>query len=384
MPESKLVQPRWVHIIQVLIMSIISYANANVYQLVAYQPGKPIEETARELGLQPEDIVKLASNENSLGPSPLAVAAMSKASAGMHIYPDGASFALRTRIAAEHGVDFSNTVVANGSSELIELLGHAFLTRGSEVVAAEYAFTLYPIVARLLGARYVSVPNRDRWIHNLDGMLDAITPDTSLVFITNPTNPVGSMVSQAELEHFISRVPEHVVVAIDEAYIEFAGEQTDSMRFVKQGRNVVVLRTFSKAYGLAGARCGYAVTTPEIADLLNKARSPFNVNAFAQVGALAALDDKAHIDRAVQMVQQGRLMYEKFFDELKLEYVPSHTNFILVNVGDGIDVFRKALAEGVILRPMAAYNLPEFVRITIGNERENVRCIEVLRQILQQ
>lgn len=364
------------------VMSIISYANQNVYELVAYQPGKPIEETARELGLRPEEIVKLASNENSMGPSPLAVLAMQQAAAGAHIYPDGASFALRSRIAAEHDVDFANTVVANGSSELIELLGHAFLRPGTEVIAADYAFTLYPIVAKLLGADYISIPNRDKWTHNLEAMLAAITPRTRLVFITNPTNPVGTMVTQAELESFISRVPEHVVVAIDEAYIEFAGEPTDSVKFVKSGKQVAVLRTFSKAYGLAGARCGYAITTPEIADLLNKARSPFNVNLFAQVGALAALDDKEHIARSVQMVSEGRQAYVQFFEEKGLEYVPSHTNFILVNVGNGVEVFRKALAKGVIMRPMAAYGLTEYIRITIGNAQENARCIEVLRELL--
>lgn len=363
-------------------MSIISYANQNVYELVAYQPGKPIEETARELGLRPEDIVKLASNENSLGPSPRAVAAMQQAAADTHIYPDGASFELRNRVAALHGVDFANTVVANGSSELIELLGHAFLKPGAEVIAADYAFTLYPIVARLLGARYISVPNRDKWTHNLEAMLASITPDTRLLFITNPTNPVGTMVSQEELENFISRVPEHVVVAIDEAYIEFAGMPTDSMTFVKQGKNVAVLRTFSKAYGLAGARCGYAVTTPEIADLLNKARSPFNVNSLAQVAALAALDDREHIARSVQMVNEGRAAYVEFFERKGLEYVPSHTNFILVNVGNGVEVFRKALAQGVIMRPMAAYGLAEYIRITIGNAEENARCIEVLDSVL--
>lgn len=363
-------------------MSTISFANQNVCELVAYQPGKPIEETARELGLRPEDIVKLASNENSLGPSPLAVKAMQDAVAGVHIYPDGASFALRQRVAERHGVDFANTVVANGSSELIELLGHAFLCPGTEVLAADYAFTLYPIVTRLMGATYRSIPNRDRWTHHLDAMLAAITPQTRLVFITNPTNPVGTMVSQAELESFISRVPEHVVVVIDEAYIEFAGEETDSMQFVRQGRNVAVLRTFSKAYGLAGARCGYAITTPEIADLLNKARSPFNVNSLAQVGALAALDDEKHIRRSVEMVNAGRRQYVAFFESRQLEYVPSHTNFILVNVKNGVEVFQKALAQGVIMRPMAAYGLHEFIRITIGNEQENARCIEVLKQIL--
>ena len=181
----------------------------------------------------------------------------------------------------------------------------------------------------------------------------------------------------------MARVPEHVVVAVDEAYIEFAGEATDCMKFVREGRNVAVLRTFSKAYGLAGVRCGYAITSPEIASVLNKARSPFNVNAFAQVGALAALDDKEHIERSVNMVNAGRSCYVRFFEEAGLDYVPSHTNFILVNVGNGVEVFRQALAQGVIMRPMAAYGLHEYIRITIGNEAENARCIEVLRKILQ-
>lgn len=363
-------------------MSILPYANQNVWELVAYKPGKPIEETARELGMAPEDIVKLASNENSLGPSPLALEAMQKAVAGVHIYPDGASFTLRSRLAADYGVCFEQTAVGNGSSELIELLGHAFLKPGTEVVAAEYSFAMYSIVAKLFGAQYVSVPNKADWTHDLQGMLRAITPQTRLVFITNPTNPVGTMVGQDEVDAFMAAVPEHVTVVFDEAYMEFAGAQVDTAKYVRNGRNVAVLRTFSKAYGLAGVRVGYAITTEEIAGLINKARSPFNVNLIAQVGALAALDDIEHLRLSVEMVNSGRSQYYAAFDSMGVEYVPSHTNFILVRVGDGADVYAQALARGVITRPMGGYGLPEYIRITIGNEEENEKCLTVLQSIL--
>lgn len=362
-------------------MSIISFANQNVCELVAYQPGKPIEETARELGMRPEDFVKLASNENALGASPKAVEAMQQALGGVNIYPDGASFALRSRLAAEYGVSFGQTAVGNGSSELIELLGHAFLRPGTEVVAADYSFAMYSIVAKLFGAQYTSVPNKDRWTHDLQGMLKAIGPETRLVFITNPTNPVGTMVGQDEVDAFMAAVPEHVVVVFDEAYMEFAAQQVDTVKYVKAGRQVAVLRTFSKAYGLAGTRVGYAITSPEIADLLNKARSPFNVNLLAQVGALASLDDADFLARSVAMVNEGRTQYEQAFTEWGWEYVPSHTNFILVRVGDGKHVFAEALRRGVILRPMNAYGLPEYVRITIGLPAENAKCLAVLREI---
>lgn len=363
-------------------MSILPYANQNVMELVAYKPGKPIEETARELGMAAEEIVKLASNENSLGPSPLALEVMKKAIGGVHIYPDGASFALRSRLAADYGVSLEQTAVGNGSSELIELLGHAFLKPGTEVVAADYSFAMYSIVAKLFGATYVSVPNKPDWTHDLQGMLRAITPQTRLVFITNPTNPVGTMVGQEEVDAFMAGVPDHVTVVFDEAYMEFAAEQVDTAQYVRAGRNVAVLRTFSKAYGLAGVRVGYAITSEEIAGLLNKARSPFNVNLIAQVGALAALDDTEHLRRSVEMVNEGRAAYYAVFDAMGLEYIPCHTNFILVRVGDGANVYAEALARGVITRPMGGYGLPEYIRITIGSESENNKCLAVLRDIM--
>ncbi len=363
-------------------MSITQYANQNVLELVAYQPGKPIEETARELGMQPGDIVKLASNENSLGASPRAVAAMQQAAAQAHIYPDGASFALRSRLARDFGVAFEQTVVGSGSSEIIELLCHACLNPQAELMAARHSFSMYPIMCKLFGAKYVEVANKPDWSHDLMGMLRAITPQTRLIFITNPTNPVGTMVYQQEMDAFMEQLPPHVIVAFDEAYIDFADVKPDSLRYVKQGKNVIMLRTFSKAYGLAGIRAGYAVTTPEIADLLNKARTPFNMNLIAQAGALAALDDREHMDRSVQMVREGRLQYELAFAAWGVGYIPSHTNFILACVGKGREVFEKALAQGVILRHMDGYGLPEYIRITIGTKAENSRCLEVLRGIL--
>ncbi len=363
-------------------MSITQYANQNVLELVAYQPGKPIEETARELGMRPEDIVKLASNENSLGPSPLAVKAMQEAAAKAHIYPDGASFELRSRLANDFGVTFEQTAVGSGSSEIIELLCHACLNPRTELIAAKHGFSMYPIMCKLFGAKYTEVDNKPDWSHDLMGMLRAITPQTRLVFVTNPTNPVGTMVYQEEMDAFMDQVPDHVIVAFDEAYLDFAETKPDTLKYVKAGKNVAVLRTFSKAYGLAGIRAGFAVTTPAIADLLNKARTPFNMNLIAQAGALAALDDQEHIARSVDMVRKGREQYYAAFKEWGVDYVPSHANFILAKVGQGRKVFNEVLSRGVILRQMDGYGLPEYIRITVGTERENNRCLEVLKQVL--
>ena len=358
--------------------NIAQYANQYVLELVAYQPGKPIEETARELGMDPADIVKLASNENSLGPSPKAVEAMVKTAAGVHIYPDGASFNLRSKIAARFGVEFNQTVVGSGSSELIELLCHACLHEGIELIAAKHSFSMYPIMCKLFGAKYVEAPIKPDFSSDLQAILAAITPQTRLVFITNPANPLGTVVTQAEME----QVPEHVIVAFDEAYIDFADDKPDTLKYVKQGRNVILLRTFSKAYGLAGLRAGYGVTIPEIADLLNKARTPFNMNLMSQAAAAAALDDEEHLAKSGDMVNRGKEQYYSAFKSWGIEYVPSQANFILVKTGQGRKVFNDALAKGVILRHMDGYGLPEYVRITVGTERENARCLEVLAELL--
>ena len=271
-------------------MSIDQSANRFVCDLVAYEPGKPIDETARELGLDPSQIVKVASNENPLGPSPVAKAAMATALDEAHIYPDGGGYKLRSAIAEKFGLDRSNVVIGNGSNEIIELLCHTFLNRDAELIAAEHAFVVYKLMATLFGAKYVEVTDPD-FIHDLDGMADAITDETRLVFIANPNNPTGTMVDEETIDRFMARVPEHVVVVFDEAYHEFPDNPPDTLKYVREGRNVVVLRTFSKIHGLAALRVGYGLAPAPLAELLQKARQPFNVNAIAQAGALAALAD---------------------------------------------------------------------------------------------
>ncbi len=362
--------------------SIEQYANPQVLDLVAYEPGKPIEETARELGLRPEDIVKLASNENPLGPSPKATEAIQKAAAQVHIYPDGAAFQLRSAIAERYGVRFEETAVGSGSSEIIELVCHAFLNEDAEVVAAKHAFSMYPIMAKLFGATYVEVPNKPDWTHNLEGFLDAITDKTRIVFITNPTNPIGTVVSQQEIDDFMAKVPAHVVVCFDEAYHEFCDSPADTLKFVHEGRNVVVLRTFSKVYGLAGLRIGFGLAPQSICTLLHKSRTPFNAHLIAQEAALAAMADQEHIRKTVENNRVEMKRYEQAFTEMGLEWIPSQGNFILVKVGEGSKTFKDMLQQGVITRAQDSYGLPEWIRITVGLPQENTRCLDVLKDVL--
>ncbi len=363
-------------------MDFISNTHRYVQGIRAYKPGKPIAETARELRMKPEEIVKLASNENPLGASPVAIRAMKQAAEQVQLYPDGSAFELRTKIAQKFGVKFEQIVVGNGSSELIELLCHTCLGPGTELIAARYSFTMYPLMCQLFGADFREVDNKADWTHDSEAMLRAITPNTRIVFITNPTNPVGTMIQQEELDAFMARVPEHVLVAFDEAYIHFADPQPDSLRYVQRGQNAVVLRTFSKAYGLAGVRAGFAITTPEIADLLHKVRSPFNISSLAQAAALAALDDEAHVRTSVHLVRSEMRRYEEVFRSWGISFVPSQGNFVLVNVGDAEHVFRECLSRGVILRPMTGYGLHEYIRITIGTAEQNRRCLQALAEVL--
>lgn len=362
-------------------MTIDQFANRFVCDLVAYEPGKPIDETARELGLDPSQIVKVASNENPLGPSPLAKAAMRDALEEAHIYPDGGGFRLRSAIAESLGMERSNVVLGNGSNEIIELLCHTFLNRSSELIAAKHAFVVYKLMATLFGAKYIEVPDPD-FIHDLDAMADAITADTRLVFIANPNNPTGTMVDQETIDRFMNRLPEHVIAVFDEAYIEFPDSAPDTLRYVREGRNVCVLRTFSKIHGLAALRVGYGIAPAHLAELLQKARQPFNVNAIAQAGALAALTDTAHAAATRKLNREGMDFYEKAFAERGLEFVPSHANFLLVKTGGGDAVFRDMLKQGVIVRAMSGYKLPDWIRISIGTRAQNERCIEVLDSVL--
>lgn len=362
-------------------MSIQQFANQFVCDLVAYEPGKPIEETARELGLDPETIVKLASNENPLGPAPAAIEAMKGEAAGVHIYPDGGGYKLRQALADHHDLGLENVVLGNGSNEIIELLCHCFLNPKAELIAAEHAFVVYKLMATLFGAKYVEVADPD-FIHDLDGMADAITEDTRLVFIANPNNPTGTMVNQEALDRFMDRLPDHVVAVLDEAYYEFLDDAPDTVKYVREGRNVCVLRTFSKAYGLAGLRIGYGLASSQVAAILQKARQPFNANSMAQAAALAAMNDSEHVAKTMETNRTGLAFYEQAFMARDLEYVPSAANFVLVKVGDGDDLFAKMLRKGVIVRAMSGYKLPEWVRISIGTMPENERCIEVLDEVL--
>ncbi|MDX1679717.1 MAG: histidinol-phosphate transaminase [Akkermansiaceae bacterium] len=362
-------------------MSLETYANRFVCDLVAYEPGKPISETARELGLEPEDIVKVASNENPLGPSPLAVEAIRETAAEAHIYPDGGGYKLRTAIAEKVGLGLENVVLGNGSNEIIELLCHTFLNRDAELIAAEHAFVVYKLMATLFGAKYVEVNDPD-FIHDLDGMADAISDQTRLVFIANPNNPTGTMVDQAAIDRFMDRLPDHVIAVFDEAYYEFPDNPPDVLKYVREGRNVCVLRTFSKIHGLAALRIGYGLAPAHLAGLLQKARQPFNTNALAQAGALAALGDDDHMQQTRQVNREGLEFLTQAMKERGIEYVPSHANFLLLKCGRGDEVFQAMLRQGVIVRAMSGYKLPDWIRVSIGTPEENRRTLEVFDAVL--
>jgi len=362
--------------------SIWNLANSQLRDLVSYEPGKPVEDVARELGLAPADIIKLASNENPLGPSPKALAAMHEAVERAHFYPDGGGFYLREAIAAQFGFQRENVILGNGSNEVIEFIGHAFLRPGDEVVTARHAFAVYALMAQLFDARVIEVPD-PQYRHDLEAMAAAITPRTREVFITNPNNPTGTMVSQAEIDRFMDRVPDHVVVVFDEAYYEFVDDPPDTLKYIRAGReNVVVLRTFSKIQGLAGLRIGYGLGAASIVNVLQKTRQPFNANAIAQAGAIAGLQDLEHQRRTRELTHEGRAWFEEEFARMGLEYVPSQANFVMVNVGDGNAVFKALMAKGVIVRAMASYQLPAWIRVTVGTAEQNRRFMAELRAAL--
>lgn len=352
-------------------------AHPHVQNLVAYEPGKPVEELAREMGLEPGDIIKLASNENPLGPSPKAVAAMKDALDRAHFYPDGGGWTLRGAIAEQLGVGRENIILGNGSNEIIEFLGHAFLEPGCEVVTAEHAFAVYTLMAQLFGADTVRVPDPN-FQHDLPAMLAAITPRTRQVFIANPNNPTGTMVQQAEIDAFMDQVPDHVIVVFDEAYHEFLENPPDVIQYVRANRNVVVMRTFSKIQGLAALRIGYGVASAALASTLQRTRQPFNANAIAQAGATAGMLDVEHMARTRALTTEGRNYFQAEFAEMKLEFVPSHANFVLLRVGDGDSVFQALLKQGIIVRAMRSYGLPEWIRVSVGTMEQNRRFVAAL------
>ena len=357
--------------------------NPALNSLPVYQPGRPIEEVARELGLDADGIIKLASNENPLGPSRLGLAAMRQMLKQVNLYPDGNAFYLKQKLAAKLGVTPANLILGNGSNEVIELIGHALLAPGAEVVVSQFCFAVYPIVTALFGAKLVVVPAKNH-AHDLDAMLAAITPNTRIVFVANPNNPTGTTASREELARFVNAVPANVLLALDEAYIEFLNEPLDLLPEIRNGSkpNLLLMRTFSKIYGLAGLRIGYGIGHPDFIAALEKIRQPFNINMVAQAGALAALDDTKHVEKTRKINSRGLRLYARTFRKLGLEFVPSQANFILVRVGDGQRVFGELQKLGVIVRPMGGYQLPEWIRISIGTPKENKRCLEALKTVL--
>ena len=361
--------------------------NPFLKDLPVYQPGRPIEEVARELGLPVDGIIKLASNENPFGPSPLAVAAMQKALAGVNLYPDGNAFYLKQKLAAKLGVEQANLILGNGSNEIIEFIGHALLDGGgaaAEVVVSQYCFAVYPIVTKLFGAKLVVVPAKN-YGHDLEAMLRAITPRTRIIFVANPNNPTGTLAPRDDIIRFVNDVPDDLLLVMDEAYIDFLDDPLDLSPLVRLGTrpNLILMRTFSKIYGLAGLRIGYGIGAPEFIAALEKIRQPFNINLLAQTAALAALDDVEHVRKTRQNNFSGLESFGRAFRDLKLEFVPSHANFILVRVGQGRKLFEAMQKQGVIVRPMDGYELPEWIRISIGTPQENERCLAALKTALK-
>lgn len=364
-------------------MSIASLAPDYIRAIMAYQPGKPISELAREMGIAEESIVKLASNENPLGMSVRARDAAITAIGEISRYPDGGAFALKKALCARFGVEPAQLVIGNGSNDILELASQAFLAPGLSAVYSRHAFAVYPLATNARGARGIEVAAKN-FGHDLDAMAAAIEPQTRLVFIANPNNPTGTFVPGAELEAFLAKVPRHVLVVLDEAYTEYlAPEQRyDSIAWLARFPNLLVSRTFSKAYGLAGLRVGYAIAHPEVADLMNRVRQPFNVSSVALAAAEAALDDDEFLARSAEVNRRGMAQLVAAFRELGLEWIPSAGNFVTFKVGDAIGVNQALLRQGVIVRPIAAYGMPHWLRVSIGLPEENTRFIEALRQAL--
>ncbi|MFP4166993.1 MAG: histidinol-phosphate transaminase [Opitutales bacterium] len=355
-------------------MKYAELANAGVHEQPVYEPGKPITTVAHEFGLDAGSIAKLASNENPFGPSPKAVAAGTRALQESHLYPEASCRALREKLGELRGVEPDCILVGNGSNELIELLGHAFLRPGLEVVAGEHAFIVYKLVAKLFGATPVEVA-MPGMRHAPEAMLKAVTERTRLLFIASPNNPTGMANSEQELLELAERLPEHVIFCFDEAYAEYLEEAPDLLSAIRKGRKVVCLRTFSKIYGLSGLRIGYAYGDPELIALLQRVRQPFNVNSVAQAAALAALEDTAFTEKCRMENESGRQVLCEGLRALGVETYPGDANFVLARVGAAREVFEYLQRRGVIVRPLDGYGLPDCVRITIGREENNRKLL---------
>jgi histidinol-phosphate aminotransferase len=365
------------------VISIQDIANRELLDLVPYEPGKPVDDVARELGLDPGSIIKLASNENPLGPSPKAVEAMKREIERCHFYPDGGGFHLRNAIAEKFGLGRENVVLGNGSNEIIELLFHSFTRPGiHDIITARHAFAVYTLMAQLFGVKAIVVDDVD-FTPDLPAMLRAVTPQTRLIFLASPNNPTGTRVTNEALDAFLRDLPSQVIAVLDEAYYEFLDNPPDTVARVKSGARVVLMRTFSKIQGLAGLRIGYGLAPAEIADLLQRARQPFNANAIAQVGAIAGLADIEHQQLTKAITDDGRRLMEDNFAKMGLKYVPSSANFVLVHVGDGGEVFKRLMKKGIIVRSMVSYHLPQYIRVSVGTPEQNARFFAELPAALE-
>jgi histidinol-phosphate aminotransferase len=358
-------------------------APSHIRSIAPYQPGKPISELARELGLDEAGIVKLASNENPLGISPLAKQAIADAMAGIALYPDGNAFELKQAICAKFGVEAAQIVPGNGSNDVLEIAARAFLAPGLEAVYSQHAFAVYPLVTQAIGAVGITTPARE-FGHDLQAMRAAVTEKTRLLFIANPNNPTGTLLEKAELRAFLKDLPRHVLVVLDEAYDEYLADdrKSESISWLKDFDNLIVTRTFSKAYGLAGLRVGFALAHPAVADMMNRVRQPFNVNSMAQAAAAAALNDDDFVRRTRDLNDAGMRQMTEGLNQLGLRYIPSFGNFISFHVADAATVNRKLLERGVIVRPIFAYEMPDWLRVSIGLPEENARFLQAMREIL--
>ncbi len=369
-------------------MGLSSLAPYYVRAIAPYQGGKPIAELAREMGLNETDIIKLASNENPLGISPKAQMAIEDAIADIARYPDGNSFALRDAVSKKFAVHENQIMFGNGSNDILELVARAFLYTGCEAIYSKHAFAVYPLVTQAVGATGVVVPAKN-YAHDLNGFLKAITPKTRLIFIANPNNPTGTLIDKAELKAFLKQVPKNVLVVLDEAYDEYlsADNKSEAIHWLSEFENLIISRTFSKAYGLAGLRIGFGLMHADVADMLNRVRQPFNVNSIAQAAAIASLADDDFVIRSYALNQAGMAQLTQGFSKLGLEYIPSSANFVsfaLKNSGhNAADVNQKLLQNGVIVRLIANYGMPDYLRVSIGLFSENARFLEVLEQILK-
>ena len=362
---------------------ICELAPAYIRAIAPYQPGKPIAELARELQLDSASIIKLASNENPLGVSPLAMRAMQAALADVARYPDGNGFELKEALAQHYGVDIAQIVLGNGSNDVLELAARTFLTPPLEAIYAQHSFAVYPLATQAVGAAGIEVPARE-FAHDLAAMLRAITPRTRLVFLANPNNPTGTLIASADLHGFLRAVPRQVVVVLDEAYNEYIPDELKaaSVGWLGEFPNLIITRTFSKAYGLAGLRVGYAFAHPGVADLMNRVRQPFNVNSISLAAAAAGLADSEFVRRSFELNRTGMRRITGGLTQLGLAYIPSFGNFVSFKVQDAAGVFQRLLKRGVIVRPIAGYGMPDYLRVSIGLATENERFLEALSQSL--